>query len=1809
MKQSYTLFKKHALLLAIMLVAIAQGAWAQDEYKAYFGSSEGSTIELTATTGQTSFTRPSLTVNDQSNKSIRSKFAYRWYIEGQDQNITTDTDGKRITTDPVTGSTIQLLYGVIKIGNKYGDFTVSVHLIPVDNTLYKEKNVTFKVKVNAPTLSYNLTSSGKDLTSGASTLTINTFQKQKSQWDHTLEWSSVALPLPRVTITHDLNGTTYDDTEDFYITPSFAEGNKFKIDGTTFSSTAQDKNAEGILTITAKPKPEKISTYGNITKTFNVNVKSEPLSNGTKMTTTFKFPKQIEEHYRYYRYRKSNDEAWQWMNNPIAIQKPVISDSHGNDVTFAYNLTLGYYDNDNFVPSNEIGGQDVFYKYSDDPLDDYPAGGSIWDGGWHYKAYHNTQKMTDYGNFNRGFDEPSTRYPDDYIVAVKAEVKPEYSQVYQNEPTGMSDKITTPVEGMLYGKEKEEYKNQNVYTLHNNEYIYRNYKHAPKIKFTPDPNSSDIQMAQEITLTPSTRFIVEGVFPYELEYGSPVATDSLLYGGGKNGYDGFSYSFFVPDDMNFNLLSSEEQAKVKRHDPSVANKTYINVESGYQDNPDTSAKQTIYVLNDNGTIKEENGKPVTRIATGTRFFSKRSWGNDDVKVTFYGKGYIPMFYTIIPWNNHWDIGTAQLAKFHITDVEPTKLVITPTSILTNTNKMSAAPKIKVVDSFGNDVSEHFDITPTKANNDWWYSLATESENKYRVTLQQEGTCTINVNATKKDDDSKYKNPDDGSFNVKALGSNSSTDGSYEIIYDASEFGDNNLDDKYNEETKAYERNNSKMGKLHFTKEGTFHPATISYQEVPGINIMFGDASETDNYEIKKVGDRNYLVIGSFVPDENGNPSQGYITIEALTNGYLTIDAKFLKLGGSNTQRYILHDLTTKGKDNQFILYKEEKTGEAKFPLPLLAGHQYALYTDGVLTLHGINFDPAFIALSTDKEGWHSAVTFPNGYTGSLPKLRSGSTNTVKYYALDTKGNGGDISKVSGKEGYHVAIDESTGIINAINNTGDGSLKKTNSSEMDDRVTIVGSVLGEKKDGKQVEKRPHYNLFIGDMPTYVVPDGAIYDQGNRISTTNIPTRIWMTLGGWENTDQADFPYYKNNQIKEGNELSDGWKTAKMDSVGRDNMTVDNFNYHSTGLQNPVDEDVAGWNGTKTMKLRGDNKLINTNNTHDSKTFKVPVRGTYLKFEPEESGRLFVYVLQNGMTDISNDDGKKRADDSEDYFLRRRAMYIVDETGNNVDIDESNDSWGGLDKYLSESDDNFPGYNAPHKNYYTDGMLRCSWNFGSGLKFDDRSSTDKNGIKKDGKYSWKSAYQNTGKVSDTDQQTNLTEQGTADMEADEKTIKEWWTGARYDAKTDKVKGPLEVLKLKDGSFVVPTKGYVRYTFNVKAGKTYFMFTTGSKIGFCGFGFLPEGYTKGDNAAKWINAATPNDLNDTQTAFNDIIYNKLPKTNDNIYDSTPNKDGIVYGGNDIILRAKTQEAASDSYKNLKTTIGKRSFVNVKLYRTLRNKRWNGICLPFSVSEDQVKKLFGENSSIITFDSVRANRKGLNPATGKEEDQYRTVHFTRHVSQLIEAGRPYFIYPDVYGIDKGEPIGSKDGNDYYIEFKNVTFEDKEPMEVVNYNDMVADYNNAQTSEEKKIDIFTYKSKGIYDCQQIPYYSYFMKATDGDGYLSRLVPASANAKEPLLIGYNSYIYPYSEDAQGKELIKTDAASKAKVPTFWVSGAEVHGGEATGIDELIDDINVEQTSFVNGVYTIDGTKIRNKNSLNGLPAGIYIMNGKKYTVE
>lgn len=1733
---------------------------------------------LEVTVGQLNVTKPTLSVTDPTTKtSIRGKFVESWSIQEASTEITEDNRVKYV--DNTTGSKVSRLYGLESIGNKAGKFTVVDVLTPQDRYADKYNSVkaTYTVTVESPKVTAEYYNGSTPLNS-ESALRIYKYGGDKY----------TSIPVPTAKFYYKLDNSTYDVTSYYDCKPAVTEG--FSIDGN--NNITATKVGDGTLTITATPKDDYKAMLGS--NTITTTVKLNCSVHDGKIKTYISFAKHELDTYKF-----RNNQDKDRINTPDVIVK----DEYGNDITSLVNTSNVDWKNT---------AQNVFKNFSQDPHDAINET-NVWYGTLKSDNTNTVNVGTMHDNSKKLYGSIQFGRPDDYIITVNVNLS--NTDLYEK-PVADPNFTALTVNGQFYNANGDApYSKENTYTVASNQLLLRVHKRVPTIKLTPDP--STIELAEGYTMTAFNRFNIIG------EIKDPYTSDPTETKSFDN--NDFHYRFFLPDNMVYGSDAAKKES----------NNVTLEVTTNA---PSTACNEWVPAYHNGVIQKNDDGTTKMELMHGTYYESWKGYNNEDFKMVFHlpeggeSAENVPIIYSIVPWNPIvMDVGISGYYNFKIVKKEPTHFVIDPKKQVTGTGGTVPCPSIAIHDQFEADITDLFNVTRAKADNKDSYTLNEDGS----VTSGTAGSYNVNVNGTLKDATSAtsngrfFENPASDSYTVVFKGTSPGSIGTYEIIYDDKEFSDDAT-------TKA----KSKMGKLHFITTGDFFPGTTSYGEVPGINITFGSADDAENpWSIQTGGGGSAANPDNDKDkDEKGNNSMEYIEgdvvtidanthlptagcflkIYAITNGWLTIDSKFLSHKdeeGKTPEHYILVNASTM-EMQQSKTFTEDFYGEYTFPKALLAGNTYYLYTkDGQMRLHGLNYTPAFIDPVTDKKPWTTpgalddkpvtvSSAFVNGYTGILPTLTMHRPNeNVSWHCLDvsdgsTSTSVSDIQEYTNNAAKHVYVGQTDGIIYPKALTSEAPLNDGSREKSDaySRVKIFGRVLGKKvSTNQQVRKEPAYWLFIGDMPTYIVQAGETHDQEDRVSTTNIPTRIWMKFGGWQWAPESDYPYYKDN-VSEKGWLADGWKTAKMDSVGRNNQTIDGFHFTTWGEQNPSDEAVKGWDKGKRN------------------TFNLPVRGTYLKFEPEESGQLLVYLCQNGMTDISKNDDEARLTKNGPW-LRRRAVYIVDETGKPVAIDDMGgwnvgNDWNQYINAGQTNADRYPGYHNWCLNYYCDGMTRCAWDYATGkkLQINTANPADPSADDNDKKYSWFSAYDrdNDGKLSETEK---------GNLDADIKKIQDWWTADSYsyDKTVDgkqlksslnhaKLDGPLEVLQLSDSSYVLPTKGYVRYTFHVLAGKTYYVFATGSKLGFCGFGFLPAGYQ--GNSSKWTSAGTPNEYGE----FSDDVYAKLPKVSDDIYKPGNTGNTRLMGG--VATLDVTKKATDDgSYDKFAKggyaingdnttangTTTKRDFVNVTLKRTFRNKRWHGICLPFSLSETQMHKVFGDDAVVITFDSIMA--------TG---DQERAIHFTQHSNQLMEAGRPYFIRPSWSDKKDGDEVSD-------LTFSHVTFENKDAMSLVCYNEGVKkvheDFKNAAAAEDK--DIFTYKITGVYDKTLIPWYSYFMRNTANadENKLYRIVPQSrSDDKGAYLPGMNVYLYPYSADVSGSELVTT-TDNPAKMASFWITGAEVAGGSTTSIDQLVDEINTEATSFVSGVYDLQGHCVRTTNNLKGLQPGIYIMGGKKYVIK
>ena len=328
-------------------------------------------------------------------------------------------------------------------------------------------------------------------------------------------------------------------------------------------------------------------------------------------------------------------------------------------------------------------------------------------------------------------------------------------------------------------------------------------------------------------------------------------------------------------------------------------------------------------------------------------------------------------------------------------------------------------------------------------------------------------------------------------------------------------------------------------------------------------------------------------------------------------------------------------------------------------------------------------------------------------------------------------------------------------------------------------------------------------------------------------------------------------------------------------------------------------VAGDNNKNARQENGSNALPETTNIYSAdfksyqgtikdKMFNVPCSGSFLEFNPATNGKVTAHIFQNGAFDASN--GKIS-------YRPQRRVFIMDEAGNFVESTAHIESTAGkptggiqtIDKYTWDLNPNGKD-TAP-----TIEQVRSHFK-GIPTTFEMTDAGFKNNV----------------------YESNLSANLVPNAAAGKGNGSHGWS--------------------------VLADSPVTYTFNVKAGKTYYLYNFGSKIGFYGFSFDKD------------------------------------KT-------TPEVDEVNYNADD----------ANANNEVVKTADG--HVAQVKIARKMVANQWTTCVLPFSLNKHQVDAIFGDTYSIdnkngtqiLYFDHVEGSK----------------AYFVRHAYNTIVAGKPFLIKP----------------------------------------------------------------------------------------------------------------------------------------------------------------------------------------------------------
>lgn len=239
------------------------------------------------------------------------------------------------------------------------------------------------------------------------------------------------------------------------------------------------------------------------------------------------------------------------------------------------------------------------------------------------------------------------------------------------------------------------------------------------------------------------------------------------------------------------------------------------------------------------------------------------------------------------------------------------------------------------------------------------------------------------------------------------------------------------------------------------------------------------------------------------------------------------------------------------------------------------------------------------------------------------------------------------------------------------------------------------------------------------------------------------------------------------------------------------------------------------------------------------------------------------------------------------------------------------------------------------------------------------------------------------------------------------------------------------------------------------------------------------------------------------------------------------------------------------------------VKLDRTFYRNYWNAICLPYSINRRQIEDVFGDGTMVVLMKNIDTSKK--------------KVMFIEHVNQDIIAGYPYLIFPTKKGDNDKTNHTPIEG----ITTRATFGEADSPLFSVG-----TDGNTYPFTEPMQSDALVFK--GTFTNSTLNEGSYVVT---NKGVLSR-IPKDGMKIKP----YRSYIYFNRETAGAKAI---------SLQNMNVNGFENEEDNTTGIENLLFESGILTHSA--DVYSIDGQLVRSKAlNFNGLPKGVYIVNGKKY---
>ena len=300
-----------------------------------------------------------------------------------------------------------------------------------------------------------------------------------------------------------------------------------------------------------------------------------------------------------------------------------------------------------------------------------------------------------------------------------------------------------------------------------------------------------------------------------------------------------------------------------------------------------------------------------------------------------------------------------------------------------------------------------------------------------------------------------------------------------------------------------------------------------------------------------------------------------------------------------------------------------------------------------------------------------------------------------------------------------------------------------------------------------------------------------------------------------------------------------------------------------------------------------------------------------------------------------------------------------------------------------------------------------------------------------------------------------------------------------------------------------------------------------------------------------------------------------------------------------------AADEYKNSV----------LHLNRKLNDNMWNSLILPVDLTWGQMKRTFGDAVKVARLAALTENSV-----------QFVTVEPQNDDSVMVKAFEPYIVFPPYtqvksapYTVDRFYTSAGEDNSEWLgKDYKPSKDEDNrltKTLKADHYDITMVSLDRKRLTEHMNpntwVSTKTFEGSGTpgkmvckgtmaktYDNGEI------IKDRDdlnGDFFMyqGKLIQVPSGAKE------NGELYQYGLKAFRCwfELSGTSASSVS----LMIDGVE---DSATSIDDIHGSSN--STSYkrsIEGVFNMHGQMVRRDNSLEGLPKGMYVVNGKKVIIK